>query len=167
MGTAAKWTRENRTITVDFRDDATYVQLLGDGKAFVDFCVRFPPRPWLSARTQGHLSRGWVSHPPLALCPPPCVGSPSGVSSARRVKRCAPCCRTSVLRYRQIRPEVARDALACRTMEASVWSCAPCSPISPPWRSTASSVRLATRSGASADPVWVAAAGLVPGRRKA
>ena len=31
-------TRDNRTITVDFRDDATYYQLLGNGKAFVE-CV--------------------------------------------------------------------------------------------------------------------------------
>src|SRR5712691_1668323 len=38
MSTAAKRPRDNRTITVDFRDDATYVQLLGDGKAFVE-CV--------------------------------------------------------------------------------------------------------------------------------
>ena len=36
MSTAAKRTRENRTITVDFRDEATYVQLLDDGKAFVE-----------------------------------------------------------------------------------------------------------------------------------
>jgi hypothetical protein len=28
MSTAAKRTRENRTITVDFRDEATYFQLL-------------------------------------------------------------------------------------------------------------------------------------------
>jgi len=33
MGTAAKPTRKNRTITVDFQDEATYFQLLGDGKA--------------------------------------------------------------------------------------------------------------------------------------
>jgi len=38
MSTAAKQTRENRTIPVDFRDAATYGQLLGDGKAFVE-CV--------------------------------------------------------------------------------------------------------------------------------
>ena len=41
MSTAAKRTRANRTITVDFRDDATYVQLLGDGKAFVEFVCAF------------------------------------------------------------------------------------------------------------------------------
>ena len=36
MGIAAKQTRENRTITVDFRDEATYFQLLDDGKAFLE-----------------------------------------------------------------------------------------------------------------------------------
>jgi hypothetical protein len=36
MGTAAKPTRENRTITVDFQNETTYVQLLGDGKAFLE-----------------------------------------------------------------------------------------------------------------------------------
>jgi hypothetical protein len=41
MGQAAKRTRENRTITVDFRDDATYLQLLGNGKAFVAFVGAF------------------------------------------------------------------------------------------------------------------------------
>jgi hypothetical protein len=41
MSTAAKRTRENRTITVDFRDEATYLQLLGDGKAFVEFVFAF------------------------------------------------------------------------------------------------------------------------------
>jgi hypothetical protein len=38
MGTAAKPTRVNRTITVDFQDATTYVQLLGDGRACVE-CV--------------------------------------------------------------------------------------------------------------------------------
>jgi hypothetical protein len=39
--TAAKQTRDNRTITVDFRDEATYFQLLGNGKAFVELVVAF------------------------------------------------------------------------------------------------------------------------------
>jgi hypothetical protein len=39
MGQAAKRTRENRTITVDFRDEVTYFQLLGNGKAFVEWVV--------------------------------------------------------------------------------------------------------------------------------
>src|SRR4030095_5256064 len=38
MRTTARPTRDNRTITVDFQNEATYFQLLGDGKAFVE-CV--------------------------------------------------------------------------------------------------------------------------------
>jgi len=41
MRSKPRQTRENRTITVDFQNEATYVQLLGDGKAFVEL-VRFP-----------------------------------------------------------------------------------------------------------------------------
>src|SRR5215471_12604171 len=41
MGTAAKPRRENRTITVDFRDEATYFRLISDGKAFVECVLAF------------------------------------------------------------------------------------------------------------------------------
>jgi len=41
MGTAAKPTRENRTITVDFQNETTYFQLLGDGKAFLELVLAF------------------------------------------------------------------------------------------------------------------------------
>jgi hypothetical protein len=36
MCTAAKPTQEDRTITVDFRDEATYFRLLEIGQAFVE-----------------------------------------------------------------------------------------------------------------------------------
>ena len=38
MRSRAKQPRENRTITVDFQNEATYFHLLGDGKAFLE-CV--------------------------------------------------------------------------------------------------------------------------------
>jgi hypothetical protein len=41
MAQTAKPTRENRTITVDFSDEATYFELLSDGKAFVEFILAF------------------------------------------------------------------------------------------------------------------------------
>ena len=41
MSTAAKQIRDHHTITVDFHNEATYVQLLGDGKAFVECVVAF------------------------------------------------------------------------------------------------------------------------------
>jgi hypothetical protein len=41
MYTAAKPTRENRTITVDFRDEATHFHLIADGKALVECVLAF------------------------------------------------------------------------------------------------------------------------------
>ena len=41
MGQAGKRTRHNRTITVDFQNEATYFQLLGDGKGFVECVMAF------------------------------------------------------------------------------------------------------------------------------
>jgi hypothetical protein len=38
MRNTGRQTRENRTITVDFQNETTYFQLLGDGKAFLE-CV--------------------------------------------------------------------------------------------------------------------------------
>jgi hypothetical protein len=38
MGTAATPTRENRTITVDFQNEATYFQLLGN-RVRLNFCM--------------------------------------------------------------------------------------------------------------------------------
>jgi hypothetical protein len=37
----AKQKRENRTITIDFNDEATYDQLCQDGQAFIEFVVAF------------------------------------------------------------------------------------------------------------------------------
>ena len=55
MQTTACQTRENRTITVDFQNDATYFQLLGDGKAFLECVLAFLLVTRLSAQTQGDL----------------------------------------------------------------------------------------------------------------
>jgi hypothetical protein len=41
MRSRAKQPRENRTITVDFQHEATFFQLLGDGKAFLEFVFAF------------------------------------------------------------------------------------------------------------------------------
>ena len=41
MGTATTQTRHNRTITVDFHGETTYVQLLGDGTALVAWVMAF------------------------------------------------------------------------------------------------------------------------------
>jgi hypothetical protein len=41
MASLAKPPRENRTMTVDFQDETTYFQLLGDTKAFVEWVLAF------------------------------------------------------------------------------------------------------------------------------
>jgi hypothetical protein len=111
MGTAAKRTRKNRTITVDFRDNAIYVQLLGDGKAFVEFVCAFL------------LSLGFQLAHKASCHGGGCLTRHSHYVRLRvrgitiwRIQ-CTTCKAVFtvlphfVLRYRQIRPEVARDAL--------------------------------------------------------
>src|SRR5215468_4988644 len=111
MSTAAKQTRENRTITVDFRDDATYLHLLGDGKAFVEFVCAFL------------LSLGFQLAHKATCHGGGCLTRHSHYVRVRlggltiwRVQ-CTTCKAVFtvlphfVLRYRPMRPEVARDAL--------------------------------------------------------
>ena len=111
MGQASKRTRHNRTITVDFQNAATYLQLLGDGKAFVE-CVMafllslgFPLAHKATCHGGGCLTRH--SH---------YVRVRLGGLTIWRIQ-CTTCRAVFtvlphfVLRYRSLRPEVARDAL--------------------------------------------------------
>src|SRR5919198_5532175 len=131
MGQGAKRTRANRTITVDFRDDATYGQLLGNGKAFVEFVcafllsLGFQLAHKASCRGGGCLTRH--SH---------YVRVRLGGLTIWRVQ-CTTCRAVFtvlphfVLRYRQMRPEVARDALLATHGGLSLELCAVISHISP------------------------------------
>src|SRR2546428_7767623 len=124
MGTAAQRTRENRTITVDFRDDTTYLQLLGDGKAFVECVMAFL------------LSLGFqLAH--KATCHG--GGCLTRHSHYMRVRlggltiwrlQCTRCKAVFTilphfaLRYRSMRPDVARDALLATHGGLSLERCA-------------------------------------------
>ena len=124
MSTVAKRTRENRTITVDFRDEATYFQLLGDGKAFVEFVMAFllslgfQLAHKASCRGGGCLTRH-SHYVRLRVC---------GLTSWRL--QCTTCRAVFtvlphfVLRYRSMRPEVARDALLATHGGLSLEICA-------------------------------------------
>jgi hypothetical protein len=131
MGTAAKPTRENRTITVDFRSEATYFQLLGDGKAFLE-CVLafvmslgFQLKHKATCRGGGCLTRH--SHYVRIRL--------SGVTIWRlqctRCKAVFTVLPHFVLRYRQMRPAVARDALLATHGGLSLERCAIICHISP------------------------------------
>ncbi len=131
MGTAAKPTRENRTITVDFRDEATYFRLMEDGRAFLECVLAFI------------LSLGFqLTH--KATC-----GGGGGLtrhSHYMRVRlggvtiwrlQCMRCKAVFtvlphfVLRYRSMRPEVARDALLATHGGLSLELCAVICHLSP------------------------------------
>jgi hypothetical protein len=131
MGTVAHPTRENRTITVDFRSEATYFQLLGNRKAFLE-CVLafilslgFQLTHKATCRGGGCLTRH--SH---------YVRVRLGGLTIWRIQ-CTRCKAVFtvlphfVLRYRQMRPEVARDALLATHGGLSLELCAVICHISP------------------------------------
>jgi hypothetical protein len=124
MRQTAKRTRENRTITVDFQNEATYFQLLGDGKAFVEFVLAFLRSLGFQLTHKATCSGGACltrhSHSlRLRL---------AGVTIWR--VQCTTCTAVFtvlphfVLRYRQLRPEVARDALLATQGGLSLERCA-------------------------------------------
>jgi hypothetical protein len=124
MSTAAKQTRENRTITVDFRDEATYVQLLGDGKAFVEcVCAFLLSLGFQLAHKATCQGGGCLTHHSHYL-----RVRLGGVTIWRiQCTRCRAVFTVLphfVLRYRQMRPEVARDALLATHGGLSLELCA-------------------------------------------
>src|SRR4030095_3294825 len=131
MRTTARQTRDNRTITVDFQNEATYVQLLNDGKAFLE-CVLafvlslgFQLKHKTTCRGGGCLTRH--SHYVRVRL--------GGVTIWRL--QCTICRAVFtvlphfILRYRSMRPEVARDALLATHGGLSLELCAVLCHISP------------------------------------
>jgi hypothetical protein len=124
-------TRKNRTITVDFQNEATYFQLLDDSKAFVECVLAFLLALGLqlahkaTCRGGGGLTRH--SHYARVRL---------GGLTIWRVQ-CTTCKAVFtvlphfVLRYRRMRPEVARDALLATHGGLSLELCAVICDISP------------------------------------
>jgi hypothetical protein len=69
MRNTARQTRENRTITIDFQNEATYMQLLGDGKAFLECVLAFVMSLGFQLKHKATCGGGGLFHAPLALCP--------------------------------------------------------------------------------------------------
>src|SRR2546430_17588722 len=131
MGTAAKPTRENRTITVDFRDEATYFRLLEDGKAFLEFVFAFLLSLGLQLQHKATCRGGGC-----LTCRSHYLRVRLGGGTIWRIQ-CTTCRAVFtllphfVLRYRQMRPEVARDALWATHGGLSLELCAVMYHISP------------------------------------
>jgi hypothetical protein len=131
MGKAAKRPRHNRTITVDVHDEATYFQLLDNGKAFVELVIAFilalgfQLRHQATCRGGGCLTRH--SHYVRVQL--------GGVTIWRL--QCTTCHAVFtvlphfILRYRQMRPDMAHDALLATHGGLSLELCAVIGHISP------------------------------------
>src|SRR5512145_341397 len=131
MRTTVRQTRDNRTITVDFQNEATYFHLLGDGKAFVECELAFLLALGLQLKHKATCRGG---------------GCLARHSHYLRVRlggltiwrlQCTKCKAVFtvlphfVLRYRRMRPEVARDALLATHGGQSLELCAVLYHISP------------------------------------
>jgi hypothetical protein len=131
MRNAARQTRANRTITVDFPTEAPSFQLLGDGKTCVACVLAFllalglqlahkaPGRGGGCLTRHSHYAR--VRLGGLTIWRLQCT-------TCRAVFTVLPHC---VLRYRQMRPAVARDALLATHGGLSLELCAVLYHISP------------------------------------
>src|SRR5215467_10300033 len=131
MQSTARQTRENRTITVDFQNEATYRQLLGDGKTFVELVMAFILALGFQLKHKATCQGGGCltrhSH---------YVRVRLGGVTIWRIQ-CTTCRAVFtvlphfVLRYRQMRPDVARDALLATHGGLSLEWCAVICHISP------------------------------------
>jgi hypothetical protein len=131
MGQTATPTRHNRTITVDFHDETTYFVLVANPKAFVEFVLAFL------------LSLGFQLAHTAACRGGRCLTRHShdvrvrlGGLTIWRIQ-CTRCKAVFtvlphfVLRYRQMRPAVGRDALLATHGGLSLERCAVLYHISP------------------------------------
>jgi hypothetical protein len=131
MQNTTRQTRENRTITVDFQNEATYFQLLGDGKSFLECVLAFLLSLGLQLKHKATCRGG---------------GCLTRHSHYLRVRlggitiwrlQCTTCRAVFtvlphfILRYRQMRPEVARNALLATHGGLSLELCTVIGHISP------------------------------------
>jgi hypothetical protein len=131
MAQTTKATRQNRTLTVDFQDPSTYFELIRNGQAFVEFVLAFI------------LSIGFQLAHKATCTGGGCVTRHSHYARIRlggltiwRIQ-CTSCQAVFTvlphfaLRYRRMRPEVARQALIATHGGLSLEWCATMCHISP------------------------------------
>src|SRR5712691_10372867 len=131
MGHAAKRTRENRTITVDFQDETTYFQLLSDGKAFVELVLAFILSLGFQLKHKATCSGGGCLTRHSHYARVRLAGVPIWRVQCTTCKAVFTVLPHFILRYCQMRPEVARDALLATHGGLSLELCAVICHISP------------------------------------
>src|SRR5215471_19791630 len=131
MRSKAHQIRENRTITVDFQNEATYVQLLGDGKAFVELVMAFILSLGFQLKHKATCQGGGCLTRHSHYVRVRLGGVTIWRIQCTRCKAVFTVLPHFVLRYRQMRPEVARDALVATHGGLSLEWCAVLYHISP------------------------------------
>jgi len=131
LGAAAKPTRENRTITIDFRDEATYCRLLGDRKAFLECILAFILSLGFQLKHKASCSGGGCLTRHSHYVRVRLGGLTIWRVQCTRCKAVFTVLPHFVLRYRPMRPEVARDALLATHGGLSLELCAVICHISP------------------------------------
>src|SRR5499425_1988615 len=131
MAQAAKPTRHNRTITVDFQDEATYFQLLGNTQAFVDFVLAFLLSLGFQLLHKASCSEGGslTRHSHYARLR--LGGLTIWRVQCTTCKAVVPVLPHFVLRYRSMRPDIARTALLATHGGLSLELCAVIHHLSP------------------------------------
>src|SRR5256886_7079588 len=131
MRNTAHQTRENRTITIDFHNEATYFQLLGNGKAFVECVLAFILSLGFQLTHKASCSEGrsLTRHSHYARVR--LGGLTIWLIQCTACKAVFTVLPHFVLRYRQMRPEVARDALLATHGGPSLEWCAVICHLSP------------------------------------
>jgi hypothetical protein len=131
MGPAAKPRRENRTITVDFRDEATYFRLIADGKAFIECVLAFLLALGFQLKHQATCDGGGCLTRHSHYVRVRLGGIAIWRLQCTRCRAVFTVLPHFVLRYRQMHPDVARDALLATHGGLSLERCAVICHVSP------------------------------------
>ena len=131
MGNAAKSTRQNRTLTVDFHDETTYFALLDNPKAFVELVLAFILSIGFQLNHKSTCNGGGCLTRHSHYVRIRLGGLTIWRIQCTRCKAVFTVLPHFVLRYRQMRPDVARDALLATHGGLSLEWCAMICHISP------------------------------------
>jgi hypothetical protein len=131
MRNTARQTRDNRTITVDFHDETTYFKLLDDRRAFVEFVLAFLLALGFQLKHQAACSGGGCLTRHSHYARVRLGGLTIWRIQCTRCKAVFTVLPHFVLRYRQMRPEVAREALLATHGGLSLECCAVICHLSP------------------------------------
>src|SRR6266566_3111848 len=131
MGQTAKPPRENRTLTIDFNDEATYSQLLDDGKAFIEFVLAFILSLGFQLTHKDTCNGGGCLTRHSHYIRVRLGGMTIWRIQCTRCKAVFTVLPHFVLRYRSMRPDMARNALLATQGGLSLELCAVICHISP------------------------------------